>query len=71
MSSKETRYDLVGNLTLAVQHGTEPIDLSAILKEPVQLIVQGDGFRYVLDLCLPTKICRIGLTLTENVTNNV
>ena len=74
MNEKITTYNLMGRLKIAVQRGTEEIDISSLLKETTDIYIEGDSFEARIEI-LPrinpkfSAICRIGLVLKELLDN--
>jgi hypothetical protein len=66
-SDKTTILNLRGQLKNTIQNGTEPLDLCKILKLPTVLVIEGEGFTAMINICSPTDICLINLKIREEI----
>lgn len=65
-----TTLNLIGKIEVALQGGTEKVNLSELLKEPTTLIIKGGNWDAQIDILPPVReglkpICRIGLIIRE------
>ncbi|RLI68561.1 MAG: hypothetical protein DRP02_12365 [Candidatus Gerdarchaeota archaeon] len=67
MSEKVTTYNLIGKVKLAVQRGTEEVDLAEKLREQTVILVEGDGFEGRIDITPNLGMCRIWIIVKEKV----
>jgi hypothetical protein len=72
MSERITTYNLIGKVKVAVQEGTEKVELNEILEKDLEVYVEGDNFeaRIVISPRLNPSwndYCRIGLILKEKL----
>jgi len=65
---KTVMYNLTGTVEVAVQKGTEPIDISKLFERVTTITVKGDDFDAEIvfaPLVENNMLCRIGLVLRE------
>lgn len=67
--TKETTYNMIGNVRVAVHNG-EPVDLSKIFDKPLELHIDGDNFNIRIEIIPPYRntgnaVCRLGLVIRD------